>query len=291
MRPPRYTVAIRKTGGFYKICKVWFGSDGSYYVTAPYHPDRAAFLAKYRVNYALGKITVPFEEMVDRGGLDDDDRSLKLSHHPDGFVQFSGAGVLSGKADDGTIRGMGLQSWPLTTPVLGPAFGMTIRGIEKFPPASDLDEHAVVFNWDKLFPRPDATSLNVEGFYFIERWRRFLRHGTDGHPYIRFVHPSKAVIEARVLLPPDNCALGGFIGIEAYVTNDPPKPDPFFCLAGSTGDVRENLQGELTATAIQCMYPRGDLYVQRLLDYRVRDLSDHPGARGNRKQTEEDEDL
>jgi hypothetical protein len=245
------------------------------------HPDRSAFLSKFQVNYALKQTAVAFEEMIDRAGFEDDDRALKLSHHPDGFVQFSGDGVLSGKAEDGTIRGMGIQSWPLTRPVLGPAFGMTMRGIERFTVVEELDRDGVVFDWDTLFPGPHATSLNIEGFYFVERWRRFLRPGREGRPYIRFVHPSKAVIGATCLLPPVNCGLGGFLGMEAYLTDVNAKPDPFFAMGGPTGDLHRNLNGELTAVALNCMYPRGELHVERPLEYMVPDLSDDPGASGN----------
>jgi hypothetical protein len=71
------------------------------------------------VNYAFNETTIALDEMIDRAGFDDersDAEALPLS----GRVQFSGAGVLSGKAEDGTIRGMDVQSWPVTRPVLGP---------------------------------------------------------------------------------------------------------------------------------------------------------------------------
>jgi hypothetical protein len=279
MRVPRYTVAVRKADAVHKVCKIWFGSDGSYYVTAPYHPDRSAFLMKCRINYAQSDVLIEFEDAIDRAGLEDDDKALKLSHHPDGFVQFSGSGILSGRGADGTIRGMGLQSWPLTQPVLGPAFGMTIRGLERFPSADSLDPHSVVFDWEKLFPFSDAQSLTVEGFYFMEAWRRFVRVDEDGSPHIRIVHPSKSVIDLRILFPSDKCALGGFIGVEAFVQRKAGHPTPFFSMSGPTGDLRRNLEGELTAESVQCMYPKGDLRVDRTLEYLVPDLSDDPGGR------------
>jgi hypothetical protein len=71
MRTPRYTVAVRTGGIIFKVCRSWFGTDGSYYVTAPYHPDRSAFLAKCCVNYARQEMMIELEDTVDRAGLDE----------------------------------------------------------------------------------------------------------------------------------------------------------------------------------------------------------------------------
>lgn len=51
--------------------------------------------------------------------LEDAKRRLKLSHHPEGFLQFSGHGVVSGRDAEGHIRGIGVKSWPLYKPTLG----------------------------------------------------------------------------------------------------------------------------------------------------------------------------
>ena len=47
----KHTVVISAKGKSHKICKVWYGSDGSYYVTVPYHPANKAILLKQTVNY------------------------------------------------------------------------------------------------------------------------------------------------------------------------------------------------------------------------------------------------
>jgi len=284
MRDPRYTVTVTKGHVTYKVCKIWFGADGSYYVTPPYHPERSAFLMKIRINYARGRQDLMCEDAVDRAGIDDDARALKLSHHPDGFVQYSGAGILSGRGDDGTIRGMGLQSWPLIRPVWGPAFGMTLRPLESYPVVVSPDNERVTFAWDETFPVANADSLVVEGFYFLEDWRRFIQAGHDGTSAIQIVHPSKSVLTLKVLLPAERCALGGFIGVTAYAKaygiGDPNRP--FFAMSGPTGDLRRNLDGELTAESIQCMYPKGERHVDRTLEYLPPDLTDDPGGRSSR---------
>jgi hypothetical protein len=95
----KHTVMISTNGRLYKICKIWYGSDGSYYVTVPYHPANQAVLLKQPVNYVQSVPTsvdheyvTPLDEAIDVGSSDD--ARIKLSHHPDGFVQFSGQGLV-----------------------------------------------------------------------------------------------------------------------------------------------------------------------------------------------------
>jgi hypothetical protein len=265
----KYTVVYLTGGTSYKLCRIWFGADGSYYVTSPYHPDAKAWLFKVRVNYALEEMTVPLEELYDLASIDDDERCLKLAHHPDGFVQFSGRGILSGKAADGTIRGIGVMSWPLGRPVRGPAFGMAIRGVEHFQQASATGDETIVFSDAELSPLPAANTLILEGHYFPSLWRRFVRVEHDGRPTISVFHPAKAVLNLKVLFASPRCALDGFIGLELYSDKvaDEFAASPRFTLSGPTGSLRKNLEGQWTAESIQCMFPRGDLRVERVLDY------------------------
>src|SRR4051794_10977746 len=120
--PSSWTIVVDAFGGRYKIAKVWFGSDGSYYVSCPYHGHATAHLFRCAVNYARQEQLIAFSEMADSAGLDDERRGLKLSHHPDGFIQFSGEGVLSGREPDGSPKGVGVVSWPLDNPATGPSF-------------------------------------------------------------------------------------------------------------------------------------------------------------------------
>jgi len=265
----KYTVVYSKRGVDHKLCKVWFGGDGSYYVTSPYHPDGKAWLFRVRVNYALNSKTIPFEELIDTASVDDDERRLKLAHHPDGFVQFSGQGILSGKAADGTIRGMGVMSWPLDRPVRGPAFALMIRGVENFERATEASGERVTFSDTELSEVPEANTFKLEGHYFPGLWRRFIRVESDGTRTISVLHPAKAVLKLKVLFPAERCAFDGFIGLEFYTDREEEEfaESPQFALSGPTGNLRKNLEGQWTADSIQCMYPRGDVQVQRVLDY------------------------
>jgi len=270
----KWTVIFRRKHEAYKLCKIWFGADGSYYATCPYHPERRAFLMKIRLNYALQEMTVPFEDAVDTASVEDDDHRLKLSHHPDGFVQFSGQGIVSGRDSSGNIKGMGVMSWPLDRPTRGPAFGLVMRGVEQFEPARPDSTSAVVFSEEDITSVPGWNTLNLEGHYFPGLWRRFVRIQQNGTPTISILHPCKAILTLRTLFASEHCARDGFIGLELYTSRESEEygGSPFFSLTGSTGNVRRNLEGQVTADSVQCMYPRGDLQVKRILEYAMPEI-------------------
>src|SRR3954465_8929708 len=88
-----YTIAYHDGNSAYDLCKVLFGGDGSYYVTAPYHPQDRAVAARVVVNYADRSGLLSLSSATELAVVDDDKQRLKLSHHPDGFLQFSGEGI------------------------------------------------------------------------------------------------------------------------------------------------------------------------------------------------------
>jgi hypothetical protein len=149
-----------------KLCRIFFGRDGSYYVTAPYHPLGKALLFKASLNFAKQEQSIHSEEMIDTASLDDDERVLKLSHHPDGFVQFSGPGVISGKDADGRIKGIGIKSWPLTSPIRGPAFSLVVAGVDSFQMASGSEADLMIFPGGEAAGLAGWNLLSLEGYYF-----------------------------------------------------------------------------------------------------------------------------
>jgi len=271
----KYTVLYEKAGVRYKLCKVWFGGDGSYYVSSPYHPARKAVLLKMTVNYARSEMLVPTEDLIDVASAEDDELRLKLAHHPDGFVQFSGSGILSGKDEHGVIRGMGIRSWPLDAPMRGPAFGVTVRGIEQFAQAERVRDAAVVFNDVDLTLLPDADALVLEGHYLPALWRRFVRMDKNGEAVISVLHPGGGVLTLKAIFPSEGCERQGFFGLELYSLAREPDDDyasPSFLLGGPTGNVRRNLQGELIAEGIYAMFPRSTVQARRVLDYVMNEI-------------------
>jgi hypothetical protein len=267
MPETRYTVLFNKNRTNYKLCKIIFGADGSYYVTVPYHSANKGVFLKYTVNYSKLEMVIPFQQALDMAS--GDQSRIKLSHHPDGFIQFSGKGLISGKDKDGSIRGMGVMSWPLTNPVHGPAFGIVILGVDEFEQESRPKGKRCIFYEEEMPPIPGANGLALEGHYFPAMARRFIRNEQDGSQTMPIVHPLGIVMHLKVVLAPDTCELPGFIGLNmfpsaAFIGN----ATSGFLLGGSTGNIRFNEQKEKLGDGISCVYPRLDEEgIRRILDY------------------------
>lgn len=268
MRVGKYTV-VYETGGIRrKLCKIWFGPDGSYYVTSPYHPAKKALLFKATVNYASDEMTISLDEALDLASAEDDAKRIKLSHHPDGLVQFSGHGIVSGLDAQDQIKGVGVRSWPLDNPPRGPAFALAMRGVEQFRLADKVSDEICLFTEQSVVPIPGANLLVLEGHYFPAPWRRFVRLRPVGTHSIDIVHPAGVVLRLKVLFPPERCPVQGFLGVELYTdVGDPETPAPSFILSGSTGDLRSNDENELLGDGIFCLYPRGALRARRSVDF------------------------
>ena len=82
------------------------------------------------VNYAKAQMNVAFEEYIDLASIEDEQRAVKLSHHPDRLVQFSDPGVRSGKDGQGRPTGMAVQSWHWTIRLPGLASNSSCEGSE-----------------------------------------------------------------------------------------------------------------------------------------------------------------
>ena len=270
MRSWKHTVVIDRLGKSHKLCKIMYGRDGTYMVTCPYHPEKKALLHMSTMNFDVSPAWQPLGAAIEIAALDDDKQRLKLTHHPDGWLQFSGHGVLSGRKADGTAKGLGIQSWPLAQPVPGPSFGLVFRGIETFSEAKENGSDAVRFVPDEQFDRTREDALVLEGYYMHALWRRFLIRKGDSYD-VHLIHPAGAVLPVRAVLPPPECALGGFIGLTLTslpkVEGVNPSPSPSFMLSSSTGNVRRNEYGQLLGDGLHCMYPAGDYPVRKSMNY------------------------
>ena len=201
----KYTIIYEKDGNRYKLCKIFFGNDGSYYVTSPYHPAEGAVLFKATVNYALSEMELSLEQAVDVAAAEDDEKRIKLSNHPDGFLQFSGQGIVSGKDHEGNIRGMGVMSWPLDHPTRGPAFGLTMSGLEQFEKADRVKDIPCVFRHEELTPIPGPHVFLLEGYYLPALWRRFVRVRPNGNRIVPLFHSTGMVIELKAIFLLERC--------------------------------------------------------------------------------------
>jgi len=269
----KHTIVIKRNGVLRKIAKVIFGDDGSYYVTVPYHQANKAVLMKSTVDYDASTPRhvddlsphISKTEMIDLGVADSD--RVKLSHHPDGFVQFSGHGVLSGRNVDGSPKGVGALSTPLGSKFDGPAFAIGLTTLEDFPEITKLPSDIFLLDADNIYAIPGCSGLVIDAHYFPPMWNRFIRRSQDhAKDSILLRHPCTAVVELSVLRMPVTCAIPGFFGFEMFsmpITDreiaSGKNKYPHFSLAGPAGNLRKNDKGHMVADALNCIYPRENM--------------------------------
>jgi hypothetical protein len=254
-----YTIAYSCDEGTFDLCKVIIGGDGSYYVTAPYHPQNRAVLGIFTVNYAHPPTGLLLNRAVELATLDDDDKRLKLSHHPDGFIQFSGTGITSGIGPDGTIRGIGVRSWPLEQPTLGPSFRLIFSDpTETGRPSRNRPGTIIFSEEDLVHMRKNTKGLTITGFYLPVRWREYVRRiGADNYQ-LGLVNPdAQAVLPLRVALASVDSRIPGMIGFRTEPHHvDTENGTPSIMLSSSSGNLRRNRQRELVGDQLVCIYPR-----------------------------------
>lgn len=270
-----YTIAYHNGTATYDLGKVLFGGDGSYYVTAPYHPRDRAIAAKVVVNYAEPEGLMSLAQAKELAVVDDDNRRLKLSHHPDGFLQLSGEGITSGRHGTGAPKGMGTFSWNLLRPTLGPSWQMVFSdpGLCGRPTAGRARTVTLSENEIAHMRRAPMSGLAIIGYYLPTYWREFIYFDASGIPWIDLLHPNaQAVKKLRVLLASKECDVPGLIGLEARPHGfDIANGDPAFFLTSSTGNLRRNAAGELIGDQLLCVFPMPDFSQARLptLNYRL----------------------
>lgn len=200
---------------------VGYGAQG-FAVVTPYHLARSGFVGKVPRDYSkVGRTWVPHQDIV---GFTAESR-VKLSYHPDGFVQFSGevqGTVISGRdPQSGEPKGIGLMSNPLTSPIRsGPTFGITAWGLQDFAaldaPQSD---DVVLFGPDDMYFRgttpAEANALWLEVLAFPKRyWAGVRQRGRDYVLTMAFKDfaASRAAIDLKVIdLPGQDVLLAGFV--------------------------------------------------------------------------------
>ncbi|NQT23306.1 MAG: hypothetical protein HQ579_07735 [Candidatus Omnitrophica bacterium] len=271
----KYTIIIKKNECFYKISKVFFGKDGSYYVTVPYHKERKGWIWKFEKNFPslndfenMGTLHIPMSAAIDVASSDEN--IIKLSHHPDGFVQFSGKGIISGKDPSGNVQGVGIHSWTLRDPAPGPSFVITINGVEDFEQVTNTkDKTAIIFSENAIVGLSSQSGYVIEGFYFPKELRRFVYILKDGSKMIQLTHPSKCIMTMKVILPPEDSEIQGFIGLSINKSEIKTgvARSGFFISAPTQFTFNKN-NSDVKVTTIFCSYPRGrEDMVKRSLNY------------------------
>ena len=138
-----HTVALSEHGVDYKIIKIIPYSDGGFGVYLPYLRDSSEmFLGAIEIPLRRklpSTFLIPTSSIVEKHGVQ---RHAKLSIHQDGFVQFSGDGILSGRdKNTGHVKGIGLFTKPLSTPIhTGATFSITFWGLQGFERMESKDK-------------------------------------------------------------------------------------------------------------------------------------------------------
>ena len=191
--------------------------------------------------------------MIDIASSDEESNGIKLSHHRSGFVQFSGGGIVSGPGN----AGIQVQSWPLSQPVSGPAFAVTMFSIEGYSKKA-ISDVACFFPGDELAPCKENGALVIEGFYFPWDATRHTQRTPDGERVITIKRPLDGKhLKMKVLTPPAKCWNLGFVGVHAFLEPVPADQQmEGLMVATPTGNLRRNADNELLADSLVLAYPR-----------------------------------
>jgi len=240
-----------------KLLKIIYGKDGSLYILSPYHPIPRAVVFKGTVNYSEAESKMHYDELIEVAVVDDDEKRLKLSHHLSGFIQISGDGIVSGIEKDGTVKGIGIQSWRLDGPVAGPAFGVAIYGYECFKKVQQLPKDAHLFLLPDIDTESKKNAIIIECYCFPAAAREKIRQDNNGRDLMQIPNPSGRELTLSVASPPISCECQTFLGIEVRLIDGiEGTPSPSFYLSSSTGNMRTNSKGETLGDAIYCAFPQ-----------------------------------
>ena len=106
---------------------------GGWALSVPFHPATTTLLTKEQLaDDRIGEFSTPYEAASARYSAT---HRVKLSYHTDGFVQLSGAGVISGRYSSLAVpKAFGIFTRPLWDPVTtGPSFGVGVWGLQDYP--------------------------------------------------------------------------------------------------------------------------------------------------------------
>jgi hypothetical protein len=215
-----------------KVLRLLALGDGSFAISAPYHPARTGVLTKIRVPDGLSLDRprwVPVEVEYRVSDL------VKLMYHAGGFVQFSRAGkgnIRSGRTAPEEFlipKGLGLDTSPITEPIeTGPTLGADFGSIGDCKQLDPSDRTPVVlFRENDLLVRQDDDlgpphAFGVEFWVFPGNERRNAII-VDGHWILERMIPGVPVPAAfRVFDLPTPLA---FLGIQVRRWHRDPEPD------------------------------------------------------------------
>ncbi|MFS4469794.1 hypothetical protein [Maribacter sp. 2210JD10-5] len=265
-----HTIILKDNSEYFKLLKLIYGKDGSIYVSLPYLKSAESVVMLSTVNYSKDLVDISFNETIEFDSVDDNFNSLKLSHHKSGLIQVSGNGIKSGIDENGNLKGIGVQSFPLDNPVPGPTIIATIYGYKEFKKVNTIKKDFRIFDIDKLLHNDKMRCLIVSCYCFNETFKRFIRFDENSNMIISLNHPSGTTIPLMVLLPKENCECQSFLGIELYFEKGMEEhASPSYFLSSATGNMRYNNKKELLGDAVFIMNPRQNITTRNHLNYNI----------------------
>lgn len=189
----KFTVVLNENTQRYKITKIAFYGDGGFCIFAPYHSSKRGILAKVPIDYLKnGDYYIPKEDFVDYVA----DDKVKLSLHPDGFVQFSGlsSNIISGRDKSGQAKGLGINISPLNKVIkTGPTCGLCLWGLKDFQKFIEPKrvEEVLEFNEEDYYyrdcSRDDWNGYILELFLFESDFMNYIKE-LNGNKYLILKH-------------------------------------------------------------------------------------------------------
>lgn len=266
MSVKKIKIGIIDTGNIYKVTNIYLLSDGSFKVDIPYCKCAKGIISRASIGYGSG---IHKGDFVQQFSINN---RPQLSIHSSGFVQFSGKGIISGIDAQGKIKGMGLHSNPLKTPISsGPTFGIQLWGLEDGFEISHEEE-----KYDVLFEKSDFVPRNVQSgkelnTYIIEGWvlpyneklASQCMWKKDGKEKItlsfpQYIHSPNAVFTLDVIWLK---TLKVFIGLSPFITDTGfPDNSPFgFVLGGPSEQSKDNPTKRIIMNAMSANIYKKDL--------------------------------
>ena len=154
-----------------KITKIIHLKDG-FAVAVPYHNANQGWLLKWPVDYSQTRGIMSLSHATQYTLA----TKAKLSFHLSGFIHFSGRGIRSGyDSKTGDVKGLGLKlDCPIQIVTGGPAFGISLWGLEDFHELGNKRSSVEVFRQEDFYFRGPANQWNgfiLEGF--LMSWRKY----------------------------------------------------------------------------------------------------------------------
>ncbi|PIR87576.1 MAG: hypothetical protein COU10_03900 [Candidatus Harrisonbacteria bacterium CG10_big_fil_rev_8_21_14_0_10_45_28] len=250
-------IGIKEGDTIYKATSIYLLSDGSFKVDVPYCKYDKGLIIKIKIGYGGGMHVGRFEEEFSIS-----DRS-QLSVHTSGLIHFSGKGILSGIDENGKIKGVGVKSLPLNTPISdGPTFGIQIWGLEKgFEKYLKKEKCDIVYGPKDFIVRKDnpEDELNT---YILEGWilppnKRLMSYCITKEnskekitlSFPQYIHSPGAIFTLDIIRLKK---LNSFIGIGPFTTNTGfALNHPYgFILSGPTEPSKDNPKERMAMFAI-----------------------------------------